>query len=330
MRLNFAGVPDEQIREGDQADRQGRRRAGRAVRDAHRVRCGTARGGPTGARGRRRGRGGRRGDGGCAAAATPRRREPAATAPGSMSEAPAGAARVAVLKGGRSLERGVSLRSGAQVRTRCSDSDTRRLAPTLAPSSSSSCVPPRRTPRSSPCTAATARTAPCRSCCRRSAFPTPAQGPRPAFAAPTRCSRSTCCAEAGIPTPDFQRVPRGVVQGARRRRRARRHRARHRACRWWSSPPVRARRSGSSSRAAQPSCLARWCRPSPMTARSCWSATCAAAISRSRSLDSNAGGGEPVALPIVEAVPRKEDFYDFESRYEIGQTTFVCPGRAGS
>jgi D-alanine-D-alanine ligase len=31
------------------------------------------------------------------------------------------------------------------------------------------------------------------------------------------------------------------------------------------------------------------------------------------------------ALPIVEAVPQQEDFYDFESRYEIGRTTFVCP-----
>jgi D-alanine-D-alanine ligase len=31
------------------------------------------------------------------------------------------------------------------------------------------------------------------------------------------------------------------------------------------------------------------------------------------------------ALPIVEAVPRQEDFYDFESRYEIGRTKFVCP-----
>ena len=31
------------------------------------------------------------------------------------------------------------------------------------------------------------------------------------------------------------------------------------------------------------------------------------------------------ALPIVEAVPQQEDFYDFESRYEIGRTRFVCP-----
>jgi D-alanine-D-alanine ligase len=33
--------------------------------------------------------------------------------------------------------------------------------------------------------------------------------------------------------------------------------------------------------------------------------------------------GEP--LPVVEAIPRDEDFYDFESRYEIGRTDFVCP-----
>ncbi len=31
------------------------------------------------------------------------------------------------------------------------------------------------------------------------------------------------------------------------------------------------------------------------------------------------------SLPVVEAVPRSEDFYDFESRYEIGRTSFVCP-----
>ena len=34
---------------------------------------------------------------------------------------------------------------------------------------------------------------------------------------------------------------------------------------------------------------------------------------------------EGSALPVVEAVPQDEDFYDFESRYEIGRTTFVCP-----
>jgi D-alanine-D-alanine ligase len=36
-------------------------------------------------------------------------------------------------------------------------------------------------------------------------------------------------------------------------------------------------------------------------------------------------GGAPRTLPIVEAVPEQEDFYDFESRYEIGRTRFECP-----
>ncbi len=40
-------------------------------------------------------------------------------------------------------------------------------------------------------------------------------------------------------------------------------------------------------------------------------------------------GGVPRALPIVEAVPEQEDFYDFESRYEIGRTRFVCPAELG-
>jgi D-alanine-D-alanine ligase len=35
--------------------------------------------------------------------------------------------------------------------------------------------------------------------------------------------------------------------------------------------------------------------------------------------------GEPRALPIVEALPEGRDFYDFEARYEIGRTRFVCP-----
>ena len=37
------------------------------------------------------------------------------------------------------------------------------------------------------------------------------------------------------------------------------------------------------------------------------------------------GPDGPEALPIVEAVPREEEFYDFEARYEIGRTEFVCP-----
>ena len=41
------------------------------------------------------------------------------------------------------------------------------------------------------------------------------------------------------------------------------------------------------------------------------------------------GPGGPQVLPIVEAVPRESDFYDFEARYEIGRTKFECPAELG-
>jgi D-alanine-D-alanine ligase len=37
------------------------------------------------------------------------------------------------------------------------------------------------------------------------------------------------------------------------------------------------------------------------------------------------GPDGPEALPVVEAIPRGGDHYDFEARYEIGRTDFVCP-----
>jgi D-alanine-D-alanine ligase len=40
--------------------------------------------------------------------------------------------------------------------------------------------------------------------------------------------------------------------------------------------------------------------------------------------------GEARALPIVEALPQEEDYYDFEARYEIGRTRFVCPAELSS
>jgi D-alanine-D-alanine ligase len=42
-------------------------------------------------------------------------------------------------------------------------------------------------------------------------------------------------------------------------------------------------------------------------------------------LDAETAGEDPVALPVIEAIPRETEFYNYESRYEIGMTTFVCP-----
>jgi D-alanine-D-alanine ligase len=49
------------------------------------------------------------------------------------------------------------------------------------------------------------------------------------------------------------------------------------------------------------------------------------AVSVLDSVDGNPPTEEPVALPVVEAIPREQEFYAYESRYEIGMTTFVCP-----
>jgi D-alanine-D-alanine ligase len=37
----------------------------------------------------------------------------------------------------------------------------------------------------------------------------------------------------------------------------------------------------------------------------------------------------PQALPVVEAKPKQEYFFDFEARYEIGKTDYVCPAELG-
>jgi len=42
------------------------------------------------------------------------------------------------------------------------------------------------------------------------------------------------------------------------------------------------------------------------------------------------GADGPEALPVVEAIPHEEDFYDFEARYEIGRTAFICPADIGA
>jgi D-alanine-D-alanine ligase len=104
MRLNFSGVGEDDIREGVRRHRRGRARAGGAARDAHgprAVRAGGARRARRGARRPVERRG----------ASSPPRGRPATA----LGRPAAGVSRIAVLKGGRSLERQVSLHSGARV-----------------------------------------------------------------------------------------------------------------------------------------------------------------------------------------------------------------------
>ena len=112
--------------------------------------------------------------------------------------------RVAVLKGGRSLEREVSLRSAAQRRGRPAPARPRRSSrSTSATTWSSASRASSPTSPSSRCTATAARTARCRSCSEILGIPyTGARVPRPARVAWTRSQAKQLIREAGIPTPD--------------------------------------------------------------------------------------------------------------------------------
>ena len=246
--------------------------------------------------------------------------------------------RVAVLKGGRSLERSVSLRSGAQVQDGLQRLGHEVVAIDVGPRLVPELLEPRRrTLRSSRCTAATARTGPCRRCSRRSACRTRARRRRRARAAPNKVLAKQLMREAGIPTPDFHPLRETSIKelgaaaalaehGSRARLPARRQ-ARER--RLGAGGQVRRRERGAARRRSS----AR----SPTTARSCSSATSRAGIWRSRcssSSDATAGAARRPRRSRCRSSRRyraSEDFYDYESRYEIGMTTFVCPAelRAG-
>ena len=127
--------------------------------------------------------------------------------------------------------------------------------------------------------------------------------------------------EAGIPTPDFFAFNEtafrelGAAEALPRDRGAARLPDRGQAV----EPGLGAR--DQVRRARPPTCPPRSWPPSPTTRRCCSSATWTG-----RDLAVSILDGEP--LPVVEAVPQGDDFYDFEARYEIGRTELRLPRRA--
>ena len=306
MRLNFSGFSRGGHPRGRTPDRRDRRRAGRALRDADRA------AGPAAA--------GRR------PPAAPTRSSPTSCAlpraSGAGASAPMSAVRVAVLKGGRSLERQVSLRVGRPGRGRAraprprGDGDRRRPRPgrrlrELAPDVASS-----------RCTAATARTARSRSCSRSLGIPYTGSRRRRACAAADKVLAKHAAARGRHADARLLRLQRDGVQGARRGRRARRRSSSGSASRSSSSRLTRARRSASSSPRAAGR-RARRAGRGVLATRDEGAARALRRRARPRGLDPRRRG----PLPIVEAVPQSEDFYDFEARYEIGRTELRLPGR---
>ena len=84
----------------------------------------------------------------------------------------------------------------------------------------SRCARRRPTWRSSRCTAATARTGPCRSCWRSLGIPYTGSGVSACIRCADKVLAKHVMRDAGIPTPDFYCLQRDRLQGARRRRRA--------------------------------------------------------------------------------------------------------------
>ena len=231
--------------------------------------------------------------------------------------------RVAVLKGGR-LARAPGLAAlGRARRGRAAAPrprgrrDRRRPRPRRAAARR-----PRPTSRSSRCTAATARTARSRSCSRSSASRTPRSGVSACMRCADKVLAKHAMRDAGIPTPDFYVVQRDRVQGARRGRGAAAAIEERLEFPIVVKPADQGSALGVQVRALAPPTSRRRSWPRSRTRRRC----CSSATSTGRELAVSILGDEP--LPVVEAVPREEDFYDFSARYTIGRTAFVCPAAA--
>ena len=228
---------------------------------------------------------------------------------------------VAVLKGGSSLERTVSLRSGARVEDALARLGHDVLAIDVGSDLVERLQPSARTSRSSPCTAAAARTAPSRSCSSSSASRTPPRGRARASAAWTRSSPSTRCATPASrrPTSTPSRRPRSAELGAAKALPAIEERL---------DFPIVVKPAGQGS--ALGIKFARTAADVPNALVSAFSYDSKVVLERyvpgrdlAVSVIESVDG--PEALPVVEAIPVEEDFYDFEARYEIGRTRFVCP-----
>ena len=186
MRLNFSGVGEDDLREGV-------RRIGKVVSEQVRL-YSTLTGGAAPRRAARR----------RAAAAGRRRARVRASLPAAPARRRRAMSRVAVLAGGQSLERQVSLRSGARVRDALErlghDVIAIDVGPDLVERLDRGARP---TSPSSRCTAATARTARCRRSSSSSACPYTASGPSACMRCMDKVLAKHALRDAGLPTPDF-------------------------------------------------------------------------------------------------------------------------------
>jgi len=231
--------------------------------------------------------------------------------------------RVAVLKGGRSLERAVSLRSGAEVQ----EALQRLGHDVVAIDAGAELVP-----ELIACEADAAFIAlhgrdgedgTVQALLETLAIPYTGSGPAACARATDKVLAKRLMVEAGIPTPDFRSFKENAIRGLGA---AAAMPAVEGALGY---PLVVKPAAGGSALGVK---FARDAEELPGAIVGAFSYDRAVLIERfvagrdlAVSVLDRGSDEEPLALPIVEAVPREEEFYDYESRYEIGMTTFVCP-----
>ena len=308
MRLNFSGVGEDDMREGVRADRQGRQRAGAACTRRSPAPSRPPRGArPPSARGRPATRRRPTGRADRAAAAAGRRR--------AMS-------RVAVLEGGQSLERQVSLRSGARVRDALERLGHEVIAIDVGPDLVERLTTTRPDVAFVALHGRDGEDGTVQEILELVGVPYTASGPSACMRCMDKVLAKHALRDAGLPTPDFYAFSQTAFEslGAAHALPAIEERL--------DFPVVvkpAAQGSALGIRFAptrRATCPPRSSPRSPTTRRCCSSATSPAASSRSRC---STEPRRPEALPVVEAIPRGGDRYDFEARYEIGRTEFVCP-----
>ena len=255
----------------------------------------------------------------------PATRETTAAAGAGRRRVSKGARKVAVLKGGSSLERSVSLRSGAQVEDALQRWATRWSAIDAGRSSCSSCAPRHPMPRSSRCTARDGEDGTVQELLEAIGIPYTGSGPAACMRCTDKVLAKHLMREAGIPTPDFHSFSEASFKqlGARRRSAT--------SSATLGFPLVVKPASQGSALGVKFARSSASCRARSWRAFSYDRKVLLERYVTGRDLAVSVLDGPErrpasrVALPVVEAVPREEDFYDYESRYEIGMTTFVCP-----
>jgi D-alanine-D-alanine ligase len=238
-----------------------------------------------------------------------------------MSEAK----RIAVLKGGRSLERAVSMRSGAQVQ----DGLQRLGHEVLAIDAGPELVPQLRSERLDAAFIALhgrdGEDGTVQALLEAIGLPYTGSGPAACMRCTDKALAKHLMGEAGIPTPDFHALREASIKelGAAA--------AIEDVEATLGFPLVVKPAKGGSALGVK---FARTSEELPSALVGAFSYDRTVLLERyvkgrdlAVSVLERPEAGGAAALPIVEAVPREEDFYDYESRYEIGMTTFVCPAQ---